>query len=660
MPILARLFLLPLLALGGLSAISAARDEALSRQMRMAIRDYEKGDDLNAMDRFMEILTSGAPGERAMANEYMNLITHRMSTGESLPGPRGMRSGGAVLEGPVRRPVRRPPEAEPEPSRSDAVEALVIDRPPEPPPPEPEPAKQPQVARRTPPPVSPILVEPIREPRRAREESQGSSAFVDDLQPPAGSISRGETRRQPFGFLGGKPEAPDKPARGPEEAKREIKDRLKNMSAAAVAELRRFEGVRMVLGKDGLPQGLSIASSRLFQSGAAFRRDASPVLNALGKLVFSLGRAQVEIFPEGAPFGEAKIIDMKRAAGVSSHLYSMGISPVRAKVNLVSGAGELPKALQNFRGIIVVFVQNQRMNLAKESLGDESGPPISLGVFPGSFQPNGQEGSIIEISVQDIPAGIASWSFQLLAPSSPDYSSELAPLQTERGEGPAFHQIYWNGRKGYFGPALPPGRYECVLSARDLKGRERRLHRWIQLLPSDDDLDSAGELSRAGERSTRIPAIGAPPGALEGERRSASSLVRSQPASTPRRQAASPPAVPAKPRIRPKAPAPMPQSRNAYDLAFKKDTFQLSEDADGTLSQIAERAGRDAAEGLNLIGFAQENEPEAGALAEQRAQMVAGLLINKYRVEPKRVRISSQVTAQSEYRVQVRFGGAAQ
>ena len=60
----------------------AGQGSSLSRPMKNAIRFYEKGDDMQAMDRFMEILTKGDPAERSMANEYINLISHRMSSGE--------------------------------------------------------------------------------------------------------------------------------------------------------------------------------------------------------------------------------------------------------------------------------------------------------------------------------------------------------------------------------------------------------------------------------------------------------------------------------------------------------------------------------------------------------------------------------------------------
>ena len=58
----------------------------LSRAMSVAIRFYEQGEDVEAMDRFMEIMTKGDPAERSMANDYLNLISHRMNTGGGAGG----------------------------------------------------------------------------------------------------------------------------------------------------------------------------------------------------------------------------------------------------------------------------------------------------------------------------------------------------------------------------------------------------------------------------------------------------------------------------------------------------------------------------------------------------------------------------------------------
>lgn len=50
-----------------------------SRQMQQAIRLYQEGKNSDAMDRFMDILVSGTPEEKAVANEYISKITQGVS-----------------------------------------------------------------------------------------------------------------------------------------------------------------------------------------------------------------------------------------------------------------------------------------------------------------------------------------------------------------------------------------------------------------------------------------------------------------------------------------------------------------------------------------------------------------------------------------------------
>ena len=97
----------------GLGAVHvlAQEDEGgsagLSRPMRVAVQFYEQGEDIQAMDRFMEILTKGDPSERSMANEYINLITHRMNTGGGKDGAPAPRAGVTVAE-PINPNVASP------------------------------------------------------------------------------------------------------------------------------------------------------------------------------------------------------------------------------------------------------------------------------------------------------------------------------------------------------------------------------------------------------------------------------------------------------------------------------------------------------------------------------------------------------------------------
>ncbi len=61
-------------------------------------------------------------------------------------------------------------------------------------------------------------------------------------------------------------------------------------------------------------------------------------------------------------------------------------------------------------------------------------------------------------------------------------------------------------------------------------------------------------------------------------------------------------------------------------------------------------------ESLRVAGHAAVDEKDAPVLAERRAQMVAGLLINRYGVEPKRIRVASSVS-EAGPRVDLEFAG---
>ncbi|MDE1977629.1 MAG: hypothetical protein KGI84_10275, partial [Elusimicrobia bacterium] len=410
----------------------------MSQEMKQAIRAYKKGDDLTAMDGFMDILTNGVPSERTMANEYLNLLTRRMDL---------KARQGAVGE-----------------------------------------------------PQNAVIPEGSGEP--ASSSSEGSA--------PAPSAAASEAANNGGGMSKALME-------------REIKVKIGSMAQKSLDKLRAVKGVKIVVGPDGSPQAVGLPSAALFGDGIDFKKGADAVIGPLTDLIFALGNAQVQILPQGAPLGEAKIIDMRRAMGVSSALYSAGIAPDRVNVNLLNSQVSVPDAIQSFDGVILVFVYDQSLQLNSGAVGAEDGPPLSLGADPASFRADQGGGSIIEFSVEEPPSGIASWEFQLLKVDE-NGTGGLAPIERVMGDSPVFHQIYWNGHKHYFGAADPPGRYECVLIATDGKNRRRVLHRWITLLPPPVSAPPApAPAARAGA------AAGAPSPDWPGRAPKAASLIVDRP-----------------------------------------------------------------------------------------------------------------------------------
>ena len=643
-----------LLSVGTLHAqMSDDSSGGLSRSMRMGIQMFEQGDDAAAMDRFMEVLTNGDAAERPLANEYINLITRRMNSGEKLDSKKPALSDQKAAGMPAAPAALKPPAAAKEPViASAAVPAnreIVV-----------ESADAPIVAAAAPPPVKAAAV--IASPA-APVTPPVAAATVPPVAPVRALPSR-EMPRANKALMG-----------------KEIRAKIKALKEKSLKQLKGIDGVRILMSETGDPAAIGFPSSLLFQSGVSFQKTAGATLDALTALIFSLSGAELIILPEGTAVGDARVLDMRRTMGISAQLFSAGIAPPRVKVNLLNTQVDIPRAFQDFKGIILLFNYNQPLGLVVESsVGDESGPPLSLGAFPEVLRPEKGEGVIIEFSVQDPPAGLVSWEFKLLAPAGPD-GAELAPLQEVVGGGPVYHQIYWNGRQNFFGDAMASGRYECVLTATDAKNRQRTLHRWIHLigpavseaLPTAPAQEAAQAASVSKAPAAELPQDGAKAATLVKapeedapapvkKTRKARPKKKHKPVRKPAKTAAaddgaaeaqaSPPAKQSEP-----AEAHAKPGATPYELQFIKDKHEMTPEAEKTLAQVAETIAYYPLENLDLVGYAHNGEQDAASLAQKRAQMVAGLLINKYKVDPKKIQVHSSVSDTPTYKVEVRFVG---
>ncbi|MBI5247095.1 MAG: OmpA family protein [Elusimicrobia bacterium] len=627
----------------------------LSRPMRVAVQFYEQGEDIQAMDRFMEILTKGDPSERSMANEYINLITHRMNASGGKAGAPAPQAGVSVAE-PVNPGVASPIK------RADPAAAARV------------------------------VPETIADGEAARGRTAPRFDSIDDDSARSSSRKKAAAPRA---------RADDMPAANKALMRKEIHARLRSAVEKSLIDVKSVDGVRVVMRENGDPEAIGIPTPLLFQTGIAFQNGASKILDPLTKLVFALGTTSAVILPEGTAIGDAKVMDMRRTMGISAHFFNAGVAPPRVRVNLLNTQVDIPKGLLDFKGVVIVFVYNQPLSLVVESaVGDELGPPISLGVYPPSFRPARGQGVIIEFSVSDPPAGLVSWKFQLLQPSRD--GTELAPLQDVVGGGPVFHQIFWNGKQNYFGESLPAGRYECVLTALDAKNRQRSLHRWISVVddspseklladappggatkveaiaaaaasaekpaaaaasahaPSADMAGTAGKPLVAGvtaaprvvELAPRAPAPRAKRGVVKrpvrGKKAGKADTGKANRTGEPKAAAAPAPSA-EETAAAEEPPAEKPAEKKTaskpgateWSLSFNKDTYQLTPEAEKLLATAAAAVPTHPLENLKVTGHSAAAEANGEALAGQRAKMVAGILVNRYQVDSKRIFMSS-------------------
>ena len=594
-----------------------------SRQMRMAIDLYESGQDLEAMDRFMEILVKGDPAERPRANEYLNLVTQRMALGTKMT-------------------PKEPPRA------------VVIER-----------AQPPQSPRERGSPSEP-------------EPSTSRTAADEDRERP---VERGEERM----------------SRSDREVmKREIEGKVLARQRAVTEQLRKYQDLQIRMASTRLPRAIGIPPSLIYESGIEFKKDAAKLLDLLAGLVYSLGATQVVLLPERALLGDSKIIDMRRTMGISSHLMKAGITPARVRVNLLTSQVDVPQDLHGFQGILVVFVYNQPLSLNTEStIGAESGPPMSLGVSPTSVDPEKGEGSVIEFSVIEPPSGLMSWRFQLLGPGAGS-GDDMVVIQEVKGSAPVFHQIYWNGRRQYFGPPLPAGRYECVLSATDMRNRTHKEHEWISILgpapqpveqeapavkapappPSElpgaegDAAQKAPKPARAwGKGKVKGKTMTARRGKGRGKAKVASNPLSSEPSSEAKEAGteSGEPAAGAEGSgpgsgDQPAAATPAKEegqgssSRSGavnYQVTFVRNTANITPDGENILGRVADTMRYYPLDNINLVGYAFSGEVGAEKLAQQRTELVEKVLVEQHSLKRDRIKSSSKVVGREVSKVEI-------
>ncbi|MEE8425253.1 MAG: OmpA family protein, partial [Elusimicrobiota bacterium] len=562
----------------------------LSKNMSRAVHFYEKGMDLEAMDMFMEILVKGDPLERPMANEYLNLLTQRMAIGATFLHP------------------ATPPG---------------------------------------------VIVDDVR-PRRP-------SATVKNTLPPARRLPPSSVRAEGAGPL--RSQGISRGDRGV--MRREIEGKIRNRTRVLLNQLRKYQDLEVRMANSRLPRAIGIPAGLLFDSGTRFKREAGKILSLMSHLIFSLGATQILILPERAMLGDAKIMDMRRTMGISSHFLKAGIAPPRVRVNLLSSQVDVPRDMRDFTGIMILFVYNQPLTLSTEStIGTESGPPISLGASPGIIDPRKDEGMIVEFSVVEPPAGLMSWRFQLFGPGNK--GGDLVPLQEVRGSQPVFHQIYWNGRKKYFGPALAPGRYEGVLTATDLRNRSRKRHLWLKVegrraapvVVKKSKIPPARlkkRRSRKGRRLTSRRKRGRTITRRSSRKRRGTRSARRRPRRTARKKPAKEILSQGDASRRKTPPVERPTRGGAvnYQVGFVSNTPNITQDGENILGRVADTMHYYTLDNINLVGYANSGETNAETLANDRAKLVAKLLVERHGMKRERIRVQTKVTDSPAPKVEI-------
>ena len=470
-----------------------------------------------------------------------------------------------------------------------------------------------------------------------------------------------------------------------------ITAKIAQMRRDLLLELGRSDAVKVYMG-DSMPRAITLDTNFFFSGETSFRPGADRLLATVSGLIFTLGRANCLILPEGAAGGDVKIKNIRRALAINSYLEARGVSKSKLQVNLTGTEVQFPKELTNISGMIILFDYDKEPRLNDLEDVQTKGPKVSLGVYPTAIAVQNNEGAVVEFSAFESPIGQPTWTFQVFQIQK---DGSRLQLQEISGHGAQYNQSYWNGRNKFFGAPYPSGKYMFTVTAKDVEGRETSLSRLlsIRLTPEEekaaaarpapavekeaDAVTSAGVKTRQVKKAAASAKTGK---ALKGKAaalkkaRDAAALKKAKKAAGAAGKAKKPKAPPAetesetgdepareaKPAAE-KAAAPDAQGelsgRVSYKIYFKENTATITANSEKKLAQVAETLGYYPMANIALTGYAYSGEANAETIAENRVNYVATRLTEKYKIDHARMDIKSHVSETPKSTVEIQMTG---
>ncbi|MCM2267442.1 MAG: OmpA family protein [Elusimicrobiales bacterium] len=459
-----------------------------------------------------------------------------------------------------------------------------------------------------------------------------------------------------------------------ERVSQKVASKIALMRRDLMLELGRGDAVRIYMG-EALPKAITLDPNFFFSGETNFRPGSDKTLSALAALIFTLGKANCLLLPEGTADGDVKIKSIRRAIALNSYLESRGISRSRLEVNLTGADVRFPRELTNISGMVIIFDYDKAPRLKESEDPQTKGPRVSLGVYPTALSIQNDEGAIVEFSAFESPVSQPSWKFQVFQIQK---DGTRLQLQDISGSGPQYNQSFWNGRKNFFGAPYASGKYMFTVTASDVEGRQTSLSRLLLVRPTAEEERAAllAKPSRqeGAQKETVTPsgvkarainpkASGLKSGkVLKGKAGARKAKVPAKPAR--KKAAAQPPAAEgdaadAGEEAKPAAGGEKPEVSNqvSYKIYFKENTSSLTANSEKRLAQVAETLSYYPMANISLTGYAYSGEANADTMAESRANYVATRLAEKYKIDRARMEVNSTVSEVPKSIVEIKLTG---
>lgn len=407
---------------------------------------YEEGKYDDAMDNFIDVFVSGNPEQISEANEYVNLIHFKRGGVEApkqVPYDESLeKSRETGHEGKVLFDSRKAGEAEPVKE-----------------------AKKPAAQAQT-------------QPQAAAAQQESANVAEPVIYTPEGTPVEDDKRVEKIVAESTMPEGDDEEVKA---LRREsINAQVDAMTNSVLEKLNSYKGINVYM-RGGMVDAIDMESSAIFaDDGVTFKPEAKEILDEVYSLMILSGTPSFVLLPPGSYTDSVSIQGVRQTVALNSYLINMGISTAKLSFNMGLTTEQPPAKFSDLDGISIVFDYTAKPNLKLKTPEKNTPPVLSLGLYPfRSITPDMDEGMVADFSVVQSYAKVADWTLQIVQHAK---DGKYYVVRQLSGSGPVYRQIFWNGKKQYFGQILPIGNYTIILRAKDVDGREKIVRRKVELL----------------------------------------------------------------------------------------------------------------------------------------------------------------------------------
>lgn len=416
---------------------------------------YEEGKYDDAMDNFIDVFVSGNPEQISEANEYVNLIHFK--------------------RGGVEAPKQVPYDESLEKSRETGHEGKVLfdSR---------KAGEETEAVKEAKKPVAQAQEQAQAQTQpqlqAAAPQQEGANVAEPVIYTPEGTPVEDNKRVEKIVAESTMPEGDDEEVKA---LRREsINAQVDSMTNSVLEKLNSYKGINVYM-RGGMVDAIDMESSAIFaDDGVTFKPEAKEILDEVYSLMILSGTPSFVLLPPGSYTDSVSIQGVRQTVALNSYLINMGVSTAKLSFNMGLTTEQPPAKFSDLDGISIVFDYTAKPNLKLKSPEKNTPPVLSLGLYPfRSITPDMDEGMVADFSVVESFAKVADWTLQIVQHAK---DGKYYVVRQLSGSGPVYRQIFWNGKKQYFGQILPIGNYTIILRAKDVDGREKIVRRKVELL----------------------------------------------------------------------------------------------------------------------------------------------------------------------------------